>query len=310
MTDAYLLCGWKVRSDIPLPELPAWRGAARPADLRIRLGAVPALPGCPSSDERGLHLPARDDCLLQIGGVARYRARGGAEVVVQPVLPATAPEIRIFLLGSILGFICHQRGVLPLHASAVRIGGRAVAICGPSGAGKSTLAAALAARGHGMMADDVLVVEPDRGLARPSFPRLKLSPVAADRFGFDRDAALAVPSEMGKLHLPVSGFTTAPAPLAAVVMLRKTDAAAAADRDAGRVAAADDTLTGMAAVSALHQETFRNQMARLAGADGPLFRLLTELARRVPVVALPSSQQWDGLERLADRVEALAQGGG
>ena len=35
---------------------------------------------------------------------------------------------RLFLLGSTLGHIAHQRGLFPLHAACLRIGGRAVAI--------------------------------------------------------------------------------------------------------------------------------------------------------------------------------------
>ena len=42
-----------------------------------------------------------------------------------------------------------------LHASAVRVNGRAVLFCGSSGAGKSTLAAALAQRGYPLVTDDV-----------------------------------------------------------------------------------------------------------------------------------------------------------
>ena len=55
-----------------------------------------------------------------------------------------------------LGFILRQRGHLALHASAVQIGGGALAIVGPHGAGKSTIAAALVTRGLPLIADDVL----------------------------------------------------------------------------------------------------------------------------------------------------------
>jgi hypothetical protein len=51
--------------------------------------------------------------------------------------------------------LCHQRGITPLHASAIDVADGCVAFVGGSGAGKSTLAAALAARGHQVVADDV-----------------------------------------------------------------------------------------------------------------------------------------------------------
>ena len=50
------------------------------------------------------------------------------------------------------------RGVPALHASAVAVGGAALAVVGSAGAGKSTTAAARAARGHAVVADDVLAL--------------------------------------------------------------------------------------------------------------------------------------------------------
>lgn len=299
MTAEYLLCGWQVRSDVAIPELPRWRGPAQPSGLRIRLGEVPDLPGAPGSGEMGFHIEPGGDCLLQVADVARFWVRGGAEVVIRPVREATAPEVRVFLLGSVLGFLCHQRGVLPLHASCVRIGGRAVAICAPSGTGKSTLAAALVARGHGMMADDVLVIRPETTDVHPTFPRLKLAPAAAERLGFDPGAALAVPSEAGKLHLPLPGGSAAPVPLAAIAVLRP--AGAGDDRVA--------RLRGVDAMTALHMETFRREMARMSGRAPALFALLAGVVRHVPVYSVPTTRDWSALDGLADSIETLAQGG-
>ena len=55
-----------------------------------------------------------------------------------------------------------QRGFGVLHASAVVIGDTAVAFLGDSGAGKSTVAAALCSRGHGLLADDLVTIEPSQ----------------------------------------------------------------------------------------------------------------------------------------------------
>lgn len=52
------------------------------------------------------------------------------------------------------------RGKLPLHASAIRIAGKAVLLCGPSGAGKSTLCAALVANGAELLSDDLTIIAP------------------------------------------------------------------------------------------------------------------------------------------------------
>lgn len=57
-----------------------------------------------------------------------------------------------------------ERGGLPLHASAVRLGSSALLICALSGRGKSTLAALMASRGHEQIAEDGVVVFEREGL--------------------------------------------------------------------------------------------------------------------------------------------------
>lgn len=52
---------------------------------------------------------------------------------------------------------------LPLHATTVRLNGRAVLIAGPSGAGKSTLTAALLNTGAELLGDEPAVVQASRG---------------------------------------------------------------------------------------------------------------------------------------------------
>src|SRR5258708_9269606 len=77
-----------------------------------------------------------------------------------------------------MGAIFHQRGLLPLHANAIEVGGQAVAFVGPSGAGKSTLAAYFRDRGYRVLCDDVCVVSfgsDGEPLAWPGIPRIKLS---------------------------------------------------------------------------------------------------------------------------------------
>jgi hypothetical protein len=101
------------------------------------------------------------------------------------------------MLGSAWGALCYQRGLLPLHASAVVVDGRVHAFTGPSGAGKSTLAAGLSARGLQYFTDDILIIDPARMLNREAacFAGQKsmklwadaISLVTADKLGPVRD---------------------------------------------------------------------------------------------------------------------------
>lgn len=87
-----------------------------------------------------------------------------------------------YFLGQVLSFCLLNRGVEPLHATAVVVNGSAIAFLGDSGQGKSTLAATFLGAGFPLLTDDVLVLEfrGDTVLAHPSQPKIKLCPDTAD----------------------------------------------------------------------------------------------------------------------------------
>ncbi|EWG98231.1 hypothetical protein [Halomonas sp. BC04] len=83
----------------------------------------------------------------------------------------------MYLLGTALGALLHQRHWFPLHVSALATPSGAWAFTGESGAGKSTLAAWLHHHcGWPLISDDVAVVKPGEMIPRlhPGPPRLKL----------------------------------------------------------------------------------------------------------------------------------------
>lgn len=176
----YQVFGLTLRSDLALPELPACP-FDRPIDVTIRVAALdPALPRAP-----GLHR-LEDATLLVIEGVGRYLARGGRALWVEPVPNVPPRNLRLFLLGSAMGLLLHQRGLLPLHANAVVIDGRAYAFTGPSGAGKSTLAAWFQDHGYRLLSDDVCVIganDAGQAMVYPGLPRLRLWRDAVERSG-------------------------------------------------------------------------------------------------------------------------------
>lgn len=64
-----------------------------------------------------------------------------------------------FLVGRVLPWTALLRGREVFHASAVRLGDRAVALVAPTGGGKTSLAIQLVLRGAGFITDDVLAME-------------------------------------------------------------------------------------------------------------------------------------------------------
>ena len=118
--------------------------------------------------------------------VAQYRVEAGSRILVTPESFASPDEVRLWLLGSCLGVLMHQRGALPLHASAAVIHGKAIAFCGDSGEGKSVLAAALRQHGLDLLTDYVSLAIHVKNIFRlyPGFPRIKLCQDAIEHFNF------------------------------------------------------------------------------------------------------------------------------
>jgi len=116
--------GLQVASDLPLPELPTHVPAPDgPApDVRVHRRSIAAAAGDPP--DRWFFVRDDGTAIMRIAGVATYAMRGGRDIDVDVEAGADAAEVRVYLLGSALGVLLHQRGELPLHVSAVVIDGR------------------------------------------------------------------------------------------------------------------------------------------------------------------------------------------
>lgn len=215
-TDArYTAFGLNIASQIDMPELA--KGETTDAvDVEICFGAVESVLDGGREVEPGVI--ATTDTLLLDCAPARYFVHAGRQIIIDPKRGTSERDIRSYLLGSAVGAICHQRGLLPLHANAVEVDGRAIAFAGPSGAGKSTLAAYFRNNGRRLLCDDVCVVSFDRAgkpLAWPGIPRIKLWGDALAAFGRDAGDLERVYDGEDKFSLP---FT--PDPLLTAFPLR------------------------------------------------------------------------------------------
>src|SRR5690348_8850051 len=130
-----------------LPELPSASLTQAVPPVSVRVGETPTGLNAPLARERSFE--ANDtEFLLRLDGVATYYAHDGIEVVIAPEQGAPELDVRSYLMGSLFAVLCHQRELLPLHASAVATEDGAIAFLGSSGAGKSSLAAFLARGGY------------------------------------------------------------------------------------------------------------------------------------------------------------------
>ena len=218
----YRVSGLSVASEIALPGLIA--GAAeRVPQVTIRRGPVPE--NLPNSSAAGpTWQVAGKQFLLRIPDIARFLLNDGREIVFAPESDESVADIPIFILGTVFGILLHQREQIVLHASAVRVNGRAVLFCGASGAGKSTLAAALAQRGYPLVTDDFCTLTIDGAGAPMVYPdgrQLKLWAQAIDRLDLAQQRGDRVRKSLEKFYVEPSEVFTEPLALGAVYALRE-----------------------------------------------------------------------------------------
>jgi hypothetical protein len=281
----YRLFGLFVRSDLAIPELPAGDSYREP-DVVIHRGRGPG------------------GSLIGIDGIADFQVSRGSEIWVSPIAGASSRNIRLYLLGSAMGLLLHQRGMLPLHANAVEIEGKAIAFMGPSGSGKSTLAAWFHDRGFTVVADDICVVgfsDDQAPFVYPGLPRLRLWKEALEASG--RDTAHFARSYAGddlwdKFDVPIDA-ASAPngsTPLAAIYLLD--------NGEQGRV----DSIAGIEAAEALFANTYRGRFVAEAGDPKLHWESCIRLVQATPIFRAIRVRGLERMDEEAGRLLAHARG--
>lgn len=220
---SYNAYGLTVCSTLALPELRRADVCDDDADLVI--APLTEVPSLPRPDGVGLLVGyAGDDVILQWPYFGTYRVRAGQRIEFAPAPGLGEAAARVPLLGVCLGVLLHQRGLLTLHASAVTIGSGAVAFVGEKGAGKSTTTAALVARGHTLMADDVVAVrmegESTEPVVLPGLAAMKLWPDSLAAVGIDPESVPTLHDDVEKRIWRVSeDVEPQPRPLRCIYVL-------------------------------------------------------------------------------------------
>lgn len=201
---SYECYGLGIRSEFPLPELAGVDAASE--DLVLRRGQV----------ERGRWDLILGQVRIQLGsahtifeyaGVGAFAVCSGREIVVDPEPGVDDATVRAYVVGPMLAFALHQRGLLVLHASSVLIGGAVVGFMGGAGWGKSTMAGILQEHGFPVVADDVTPVQltDDGPMVYPGPAQLKLWPEAIRVLGDSPEALPRVHHDVDKRWRSVTG---------------------------------------------------------------------------------------------------------
>lgn len=293
----YQAFGIDFQSALALPELRAGSGSESGC-VKITLGPAP----CPD-DARlietgvaaGPHV-----FWMEVPGIVRLCVRNGREIAVDIADGATESTARAFLLGSALGALLHQRGLLPIHASAVVISGRAVAFAGHSGAGKSTMALHMTRRGHRLLCDDIWAIDTSGPVpvVWPGLSSVKLWRETLATVGQSPEGLEQVLPSLDKYRLPIDALAGyRPYPLGAIFSLRHSD-----DQSAPAV----ERMGGADAAGVLVANTFRGQLVKPMGRSRAHFDQCMAIARHSGVQRLTRPWAIDQLETSCALVERTA----
>jgi hypothetical protein len=288
---AYCIYGLRVHTEIACPGLPFDPHPDGNPDVTIRL--LPAVPASSESLENGYYEVRPGVFRLEMKGVGRYLVENGSRISVEPIEGSSSDEVRLFLMGSVIGALLYQRGLFPLHGSAVETRWGAMIFVGAQGVGKSTLAAQFYRRGYRLLSDDVCAVTTSLGMLQvlPALAQLRLCADAYERI----DSLQKTHFHVDKFVIPMNeGYCPDPAPLKAIHVL--------ADQEDGDPQF--KVLRGFDRVERLLENLYRPQFLPGQETQGDLMRLAGQIAQKASIVTVSRKRDPEMVDGLIDFLEA------
>jgi hypothetical protein len=246
--------------------------------------------------------------LLRVPNGMRVLVEDGSAVTIDCPAHLSDDDQLLWVLGSAWGALAYQRGLLPLHLSAVRLGHGIAGFGGQSGAGKSTLAAALATRGHLLAADDVTGIDastPGRPMALPGHKTLKLWGDAITLVGVEPGRPVRSDEPVDKYYVAVGDDEVERHALPLRRIYQLMDRRGMPD---GQPEFSVSRRRGGEAVVTLERSIYRPRFGEAILGRRRLFELLAAVATETEVFAFERPMRkdrfWAGVDVLEDHLSA------
>lgn len=293
MTKLYTAYGLKIKSDIDLPELLT---ISKMESVDITISEVKALSEPIFSKENEYLWESSATRFAQrIPNVAEYLVTYGKQIEIARLEDSSDIDVRLYLLGSIIGALLQQRGFLTLHASTIKTELGAVLFIGKSGAGKSTLLNALLQHGYSMMCDDVTPVKLSnkRLTTIAGFPRSRLWADSAAKLAHDTQTLERVGSDIEKYAIPVKNqFYNGEAPIQHIFIL--------SSHNQDKILQKKQTLSE--SFEWLQQYTYRKRFVRGNALMKNQFEMVTTLSQKIPLTQFTRPEHLFLLDELVEKV--------
>ncbi len=273
----YIAFGLSIESELELEELTA---AKVTPQVIIRVGAVPSRVQNPCEINEFFQA-SKNEFLMNVDGIGRYYVYGGREIIVEPYANASFEKIKVFILGTAFGALLLQRGIFPLHGSAMKIDDKCILFLGDSGSGKSTISTALRLRGHKLLSDDVIAIHEVEGKywVYPSYPQQKLTLQSAEHLGVNiaSSSKIMINEEREKYYVPVKSlYFNNPVPIGYIVHLVVSDSSTVELIE----------IKGLKRLGVILNNTYRVQLVKHFGLSESHFKACSSIALGTKVFCL------------------------
>jgi len=291
----YRLYGLSIASEVECPVLPPITSPEE-IDVEIRYGKVIDV-NLKEKEIWGFHVENQKDITLLIRGAGNFAISYGRKIVIEKAPEADESLVRIFLLGTAMGVLLHQRGFLPLHGNGIVHDGYCTAILGHSGMGKSTLAAAFRSRGYKLLSDDVCALKirtEATPIVYPGIPRINLWHDSIEKVGADPKKMEQIHSGEEKFYLSIDAeYCTIPTPLKRIYVL-------STHNEDGIIL---EQLSLPNKFRLLKAQTYRSLILKKMEATIPHFKMCANVVQHVQIARIRRPTNAFLLDELADLVE-------
>lgn len=276
----YRVYGLIIKSQIKIPELKSVDyDNIDKCDAAISCEEIPINIKEPILKSQNCEI-SKTEFYMYVKGAAHYYVAGGNKVIIKLDEVYDMEKVRVYLLGSTLGFMMIQRNMVAIHGGAVAVSGIGIILTGGMGAGKSTLNAAFRNEGHPFLSDDVSALEVDstgKLLIQPAYPQVKLCEDTMVKMQYDLTSFNVVNQERNKYAVPITkAYLDKPVLLGGIYEITVGDVRSVEIME----------ITGSEKLTKVINNLYRVEISRYVGFDREYFKKCLMLAKQIPIYKL------------------------